>query len=75
MSGLGFVVWGLFLAFALIVAGYVVWMLRADRAEEAAAARAEKTTTDPAKDLSSPSGTESPSNTPEAPPAAGRSSP
>lgn len=31
MSGHGFIVWGLFATFAVIVAGYVAWMLWVER--------------------------------------------
>ena len=31
MTGPGFTFWGLFLACALIVVGYVVWMVREER--------------------------------------------
>ena len=33
MNGPGITFWGLFLACALIVAGYVVWMVRTERDE------------------------------------------
>jgi hypothetical protein len=33
----GFVFWGLFLAFGLFVVAYLVWMRRAERAEESSA--------------------------------------
>ena len=33
MSGPGFIFWGLFVAFALIVAAYVAWMLWTERRE------------------------------------------
>lgn len=31
----GFVFWGLFIVFGLLIAGYILWMYRADRKEEA----------------------------------------
>lgn len=33
MSGSGFIFWGLFVAFGLIVAAYVVWMIWLERRE------------------------------------------
>lgn len=33
MSGPGFIFWGLFLACALVVVGYALWMRRAERDE------------------------------------------
>ncbi len=32
-NGPGFIVWGLFATFALLVAGYAIWMVRIERAE------------------------------------------